>query len=63
MNEDAHWKWLLFKSIRKSARVFFFTLHSHFNPIVDSQHTSPHHGLKEVMGNLNFYNESRKLDF
>ena len=28
------------------ARVFFFTLHSHFNPIVDSQHTSPHHGLK-----------------
>ena len=21
----------------------FFTLHSHFNPIVDSQHTSPHH--------------------
>ena len=28
------------------ARVFFFILHSHFNPIVDSQHTSPHHGLK-----------------
>ena len=25
------------------AHVFFFTLHSHFNPIVDSQHTSPHH--------------------
>ena len=24
----------------------FFILHSHFNPIVDSQHTSPHHGLK-----------------
>ena len=28
------------------AQVFFFSLHSHFNPIVDSQHTSPHHGLK-----------------
>ena len=28
------------------ARVFFSTLHSHFNPIADSQHTSPHHGLK-----------------
>ena len=28
------------------AQVIFFTLHSHFNPIVDSQHTRPHHGLK-----------------
>ena len=35
-----------FDNFRLPARVFFFTLHSHFNPIVHSQHTSPHHGLK-----------------
>ena len=33
-------------SIHLPAQVFFFSLHPHFNPIVDSQHTSPHHGLR-----------------
>ena len=40
--------------------MFFFTLHSHFNPIVDSQHTSPHHGLK-VLRYIQFVRAGQRL--